>query len=114
MNFRSITKKYLNTTQKNTQLQVEVYYSRGGWNFGTGKDDQRGYWLSIQPVSFWEEAGVKMMSITLFSGLKQFLTATKADRKGGKTEQAALRLAEQYEKRLLEQVCTKENITLAA
>ena len=114
MNFRSIKKKFLNTTKENTQLKVEVYYSLGGWNFGTGKEDPRGYWLSIQPVTFTEEAGVKLVTISLFSGLKQFLAATKADRKGGKTEQAALRLAEQYEKRLLEQVCAKENLTLAA
>ncbi len=114
MNFRTVTTKHLNTTKENTKLQVEVYYSRGGWNFGTGKDEPRGYWLSIQPVSLSEEAGIKMISVTLFSGLKRFLTATKVDRKGGKNEQAALRLAEQYEKELLEQVCIKENLTLAA
>ena len=114
MNFRSITKKFLNTTKENTQIKVEVYYSRGAWNFATGKDDPRGYWLSVQPVKFTEEAGVKLVTISLFSGLKQFLTATKADRKGGKNEQTAIRLAEQYEKGLLEQVCIKENLTLAA
>ena len=114
MKIRIVTQKYLNTSVKDTQLKVEVYYSRGGWNFATGEDSPRGYWLSVQPVSHFEVEGVKMESVTLGTGLKKFLTETKADRSGGKAEQTALMLAKEFEPALVEKVCMKEKLSLAA
>ena len=114
MSIRIVSKKYLDTTTENMKLEVEIFYSRGGWNFATGKDDPRGYWLCVQPVRFIEEAGIKMISFALLSGFKKFLLQAKADRKGGTAEKSAVLLAEKYEQELVEQVCIKEKLTLTA
>ena len=50
MNYRTISTKYLKTTTEQ-ELKVEVYYSKGGANYLAGGTIQRGYWLSVQPVS---------------------------------------------------------------
>ena len=114
MSIRIVSKKYLDTTTENMKLEVEIFYSRGGWNLATGEDDPRGYWLSVQPVIKSDINGIKMESRVLGSGLKKFLVETKSDRSGGKTEKAAMLLASEYEPILLEKVCRKENLVLAA
>lgn len=113
MSIRIISKKYLKTTGE-TELKVEIYYSLGGWNFGTGNNDPRGYWLSVQPVSHSTSNGIRLESVMLGSGLKTFLKETKTDRKGGKAELAAIESAKQQEANLVEQVCLKEKLTLTA
>lgn len=50
MNYRTVSTKYLKTTTEQ-ELKVEVYYSKGGANYLAGGIIQRGYWLSVQPVS---------------------------------------------------------------
>lgn len=110
---RTISTKYLKTTSE-TELKVEVYYALGGWNFGTGNNDPRGYWLSVQPVTRSVVNGLRSESFTLFSGLKKFLQETRSDRKGGKAELAAIESAKLHEANLVEKVCLKEKLTLAA
>lgn len=111
---RVVSSKLLKTNRENTQLKVEIYYSRGGWNVFTGNEDPRGFWISVQPVSHSETAGIKMESFVVGSGLKKFLTETKADRPGGKAEQAAVALAKELESGIVAKVCRKENLSLAA
>lgn len=113
MRIRIISKKYLKTTSE-TELKVEIFYSLGGWNFGTGNNDPRGYWLSVQPVSRSDNHEICLESVVLGSGMKTFLAETKVDRKGGKAELAAIESAKQQEANLVEKVCLKEKLTLAA
>ena len=113
MSHRTVCKKYLPTTGT-TELKVEVYYSLGGFNLGTYRDDPRGYWLSVTPVNHSEQNGVRYESVVLGSGLKKFLKETKSDRRGGKAEREAVELAKQFEAELVNQVCVKEKLTLAA
>ncbi len=113
MNHRTIYKKYLKTTSPD-ELKVEVYYSLGGYNLWNCGKDPRGYWLSVTPVNHSEQNGVRFESIVLGTGLKKFLNETKADRRGGKAEKEAIELAKQYEAELVNQVCVKEKLTLAA
>ena len=102
MNYRTISTKYLKTTTEQ-ELKVEVYYSKGGANYLAGGTIQRGYWLSVQPVSRSVSNGLRSESFTLGSGLKYFLKETRADRRGGKTEQL-----------LIKEVCLQEKLELAA
>jgi len=113
MSHRTVCKKYL-PTNTGTELKIEVYYSLGGFNFGTYREDPRGYWLSVSPVSRSEQNGIKCESFMLFAGLKKFLKETKSDRRGGKAEREAIKLAKQYEAELVKQVCIKEKVELAA
>ena len=82
MNYRTISTKYLKTTTEQ-ELKVEVYYSKGGANYLAGGTIQRGYWLSVQPVSRSVSNGLRSESFTLGSGLKYFLKETRARGENG-------------------------------
>lgn len=60
-------KKYFKTTMADaTDLKVEVYYCKGGYNLFTYESERRGIYFSISPVKcdgIWE-------SYTAFSGTK--------------------------------------------
>lgn len=114
MNYRTISTKYLKTTTEQ-ELKVEVYYSKGGANYlAGGIIIQRGYWLSVQPVSQSVSNGLRSESFTLGSGLKYFLKETRADRRGGKAEREAIKLAAAREQLLIKEVCLQEKLELAA
>ena len=113
MSHRIVCKKYLKTTGPD-ELKVEVYYSLGGFNLWNYREEPRGYWLSVTPVVHSEQNGGRYESVVLGSGLKKFLKETKSDRRGGKAEKEAVELAKQLEAELVNQVCVKEKLTLAA
>jgi hypothetical protein len=113
MSHRTVCKKYLKTTGPD-ELKVEVYYSLGGFNLWNYQKEPRGYWLSVTPVNHSEQNGVRFESVVLGSGLKKFLKETQSDRRGGRAEKDAVELAKQYEAELVNQVCIKEKLTLAA
>ncbi len=113
MSHRTVCKKYLPTTNT-TELKVEVYYSLGGFNLWNCGKDPRGYWLSVTPVNHSEQNEVRFESVVLGTGLKKFLKGTKSDRRDGRAEKEAVELAKQYEAELVNQVCIKEKLTLAA
>ena len=43
-------KKYIPMKEDGQFLKVETYYSKGGYNVFTYKEETRGYYLSIVPV----------------------------------------------------------------
>lgn len=56
-----------------THLKAEVYYSLGGTNMFTYKNESRGYYMSISPVKREDRGGFIMESYTAFTGLKQLV-----------------------------------------
>jgi len=60
------TRYYKANANDCTHIKAEVYYSIGGMNYFTYKQEQRGYYISISPVT--RERG--MESYTAFSGSK--------------------------------------------
>lgn len=109
MSKRTISTKYRKTTGKE-ELKIEVYYSLGGWNMFNGSQEARGYWMSVSPV----EREDNMESFIIGRGRRKFLNETRVDRKGGKAEQEAIRLAALHEAELLQVVCREENLELAS
>lgn len=103
-------KKYieLEANEKATHLKVEVYYSLGGYNCFTYKQENRGYYLSISPVSRVNRGGVVMEGYTAFSGIKQCVKTVT--RKSAKAEQEATEKAARIEKMLIEWVCDKNGL----
>lgn len=57
----------VNNHPRITHLKAEIYYSLGGVNYFTSKNESRGYYISICPV---ERDGI-IESYTVFTGLKQ-------------------------------------------
>jgi len=56
-----------------THLEVSVYYTKGGANYFSGGTTQRGYYLSVTPVTKSERS----VSFTMFSGFKHLLLETQ-------------------------------------
>lgn len=72
---KTITKEYLEVVQGGaTHLKVEVYYSIGGMNYFSCRNEARGIYISVTPVSrtlfdgkHWSE------SYRAFTGTKQLV-----------------------------------------
>ncbi len=63
--------EYIETAEfpGNTHLEVSVRYSLGGMNYFSGRNEGRGFYLSVMPVK--KERG--MISTVLFSGIKMLI-----------------------------------------
>ena len=60
-----------------THLKVELYYSKGGMNYFTYNNEQRGLYLSVSPVTISKGDGYNTESYYGFSGIKQFVQEMK-------------------------------------
>ena len=114
-------KKYLKVKPndgRTTHLKVEVYYSLGGMNPWTYKQEPRGYYLSVCPVERdVRPDGFTMESFTAFAGTKLLLK--EVTRKSAKAEQESLRIAAgqeremiNYERKLIDYILTKHGLEL--
>lgn len=79
---RELCKRILNPNKKETHLRVRLFYSKGGWNVFTSKSEQRGYYISLQPVT--REGGFE--SFIAFSGCKVCVKEVKRASKKAEAE----------------------------
>lgn len=93
-----------------THLRVEVYYSLGGYNLFTYKQEPRGYYLSVSPVGRSERGSVVMESYRAFSGTKQLILPV--NRKSPKRYETALQLAQESRRKLIDIVCQEQGLEL--
>lgn len=72
-------KKYFETNQipDSTHIKVELFYSKGGYNYFTGKEEKRGVYVSFCPVSREVRDGYTMESFFAFSGVKFLIKEMK-------------------------------------
>ena len=103
----TIWKKYIPCEEKNTFLKCELYYSLGGYNYFTYKQEPRGYYLSVAPV---EKSGI-MESYVAFSGIKKLMVEVK--RKSKKKESEAVEMIEKSLPELVDVVVSKNGIKVA-
>lgn len=86
-------KKYEKIEGSNKELKIEVYYDKGGMNYFNGKNEPRGYWLSMRQVEVQRtDRSIVIESYGMFSGAKMFLNEVK--KKSDKAYQLALSIAE--------------------
>ena len=52
-----------------THVDCDVYFSHGGYNYFTYKREERGYYLSVQPVTVSEN----FVTVVAFTGFKKLL-----------------------------------------
>lgn len=57
-----------------THIDVELYYSKGGMNYFTSRNEERGLYLSVSPL----EKGDRFVKYSAFSGIKKHVKAMKA------------------------------------
>lgn len=106
-------KKYIAVKEnpRATHLKIELYYNLGGYNYFTYKQENRGYYLSVSPVSRSDRGGVTMESYTAFTGIKQCIKTVA--RKSAKAEREAEAAAAQIENTLVSWVCEQHGLELA-
>ena len=89
-----------------THLCIETYYSLGGMNYFTGAIENRGYYLSVSPVT--KSRG--MESFAAFSGIKKCIKPVP--RKSAKAEAEAEKIAADFIPALVKYVCTYNGLEI--
>ena len=93
-----------------THLRVEIYYTLGGINYATYRQEPRGYYLSVVPVTRENRYGCTMESFTAFTGVKQILK--EVSRRSAKAEAQAEENAQNYIHDLVNYVCSKNGFSV--
>ena len=106
----TVKKEYIKAKGENQYIKVEMYYSLGGYNLFTYKQEQRGYYISVCPVERREYApGCMMEGFTAFSGVKMLVEPCERKGKGAaaralaKYDEAKAQLMPQFAAMLDEQ-----------
>ncbi len=82
-------------------IEVELYYSKGGWNCFTCKQESRGYYVRICPITVERN----MVSFIAFSGTK--LCIHECSRKSAKAEREAIAAANDEYRDLVSHLVSK-------
>jgi hypothetical protein len=99
-----------NEKDKNNNLKVKIYYDLGGLNMFTHTPKKRGYYISVTPVERSERNGVKLETITAFTGYSELLQ--ECNRKSKKAEALAIEKAPCCEKMIIEYICKNNGYVL--
>lgn len=92
---------------ENGFLKISIYYSLGGINLFTYKNERRGYYISVNPVT---KKGI-MESSKLMGGYKLLLVECK--RRSKKAEKLAEEKAVEVEGKLIQAVLAENGLELA-
>ncbi|MGI9143073.1 MAG: hypothetical protein ACR2IJ_07760 [Fluviibacter sp.] len=116
MNFNLIKpdkqmKHYLKTNQPNTEIKIELKYSKGGINYFNSKNELRGYYLHAQPVEREiRENGITIERYTPAKGYKALILETK--RQSEKSYKTALEMIEETKSLMIEAIKETNNLEL--
>lgn len=87
-------KRYEPIANSAQELKIEVYYNKGGMNYFTSRSEERGYYLSVTPVTRTKGEGYTSESYVGFSGVKKLILPVA--RQSEKQLQAAIAAAESH------------------
>jgi len=97
-------------TNQGKVIEVKIAYDIGGMNYFTGSVEKRGYYLHATPMDVVKSGDYVTKTMTAFSGYKILVLEVK--RKSKKQEEKAIQLAKEWEEKILNDVCQKNNLTL--
>lgn len=72
----------------NKDFKIQLYYNLGGENYFSGKQEKRGYYVSVTPVHLEDNGHYIVETSTAWSGIKECLLEVK--RKSTKSENKAI------------------------
>lgn len=100
MSNNRIKVEYIPTNKPNNYIKCELYYSLGGMNYFTYKNEPRGYYVSVSPVERdIRPNGVTLESFRAFSGYKRCVVSV--ERKSKKAQEKALEVYEAHKADML-------------
>ena len=88
-------------------IEIELYYSKGGLNVFTYMQEQRGYYVSVRPITVERN----FVSFVVFSGKKMLVH--QCGRKSPKAEREAVHNANECRdliERLVREIARKNNL----
>lgn len=100
------TRSYQATGDEVNVLECKIYYNKGGVNWGTGRNEPRGYYFSIQPYlinGMWK-------SFKGFSGSKTCIL--ECQRQSKKRYLEAKSMMDNCIEKYMNNFCTSANITV--
>ena len=112
-------KKYMpiKPTENENSLYLEVLYSKGGYNWYNGDSERRGYYLHCTPVLLKTDSlsnGTEYSTSTVTLGKGYKLLLKEVGRRSEKSENEANILAEEKVDFIVEKVCGRYGLELAA
>jgi hypothetical protein len=87
-------------------LKIELYYNLGGYNYGTGRMMERGYYASVQPVTLTKHDGYTTETYTAFTGIYKLIHPVKRKSKVAEARAEAL-FTEEIQQELIDYVMKK-------
>lgn len=97
-------------TNKSTHLEINTYYSLGGVNYATYKNEPRGYYISVTPIKLDNSRGYTMVTIA-FSGIKRCMI--ECNRQSKKKAEEACNIKQEEYQDMIDYVLEKNGLTLA-
>lgn len=73
MNNRRILAATIPTTVENQVVEVSVSFNPGGISYATYKQEQKGFYLHVQPCKKERQAGYVVTTFMAYSGVKAFI-----------------------------------------
>ena len=112
-------KKYvpIEPTESENSLCLEVLYSAGGYNLYNGDNEQRGYYLHCSPVMIKTDRpdnGKEYTTNTFTVGKGYKLLLKEVGRRSKKAETEANILGEEKSDYIIDKVCKRYGLKLAA
>lgn len=99
--FEKLEARRIPTNVAGKFIEIELYYSKGGYNVFTYKNESRGYYVRICPVTVERN----MVSFVAFSGTK--LCVHECSRKSAKAEREAVAAANDEYRELVSHLVSK-------
>jgi hypothetical protein len=100
-------KSYETIEGTNKSLKVHLFYNKGGMNYFHGKEERRGYYLSVTPVEIEQRNGYQTEHFLMFSGAKRLVLEVK--RQSDKAYNQAVAMHNEELKYLREYVLARMN-----
>ncbi len=112
-------KKYIpiEPSESENSLCLEVLYSKGGYNWFYGDSERRGYYLHCSPVLLKCNKlnnGQEYTTKTIIAGKGYKLLLKEVSRRSKKAEDEANSLAEEKADFIVDKVCRRYGLKLAA
>ena len=107
MEFTSCGIQRIETKSPGQFIELELYYSKGGLNVFTYVQEQRGYYVSVRPITVERN----FVSFVAFSGKKMLIH--ECSRKSAKAEREAVLHANECRdliERLIREIARKNNL----
>ena len=102
----------VNNPEVNT-IDVEVYYSKGGMNYFTGKVEARGYYMQASPVKVEKRGDYEITTYTAFTGVKNLISEAKRFSKKTFEDLSLIRNLSLVDvNEMVEHVANKNNLTI--